>query len=173
MCDPRLSLLAGHPLPTNPTRGQQRSYRSPPPPCLAISAKEELTFRWRKASAGKYDSHTTANLKVVAECLRDLRQAVEVFDELLQTCDKPSKCSTSCCKPAASRRSVRRAVANLRQAVEVFDELLQTCGKPSKCSTEHCKAAIHTDKKTSARIGARNREALRPRRTFSEERKRP
>ena len=109
----------------------------------------------------------------VRRAVVNLRQAVEVFDGLLQTCDKLSKCSTSCCKPATGCRSVRWAVTNLQQAVEVFDELLQTCDKPSKCSTEHCKDAIHTDKKTSARIGTRNREALWPRRTFSEGRKRP
>lgn len=68
-----------------------------------------------------------ADSKVVAECLRDLRQAVEVFDELLQIRDKLPKCSTARCKPAASCRSVRRAVANLRQAVEVFDGALQGC----------------------------------------------
>ena len=99
----------------------------------------------------------------IRRAIANLRQAVEVFDELLQTCDKLSKCSTSCCKPATSCRSVRRAVANLRQAVEVFDELLQTCDKLSKCSTGCYKPA--TSRRSVRRSIARMRYTLtkRPR----------
>ena len=99
----------------------------------------------------------------VRRAVANLRQAVEVFDELLQTCDKPSKCSTSCCKPATRCRSVRRAVANLRHAVEVFDGLLQTCDKLSKCSTGCYKPA--TSRRSVRRSIARMRYTLtkRPR----------
>ena len=91
------------------------------------------------------------------------RQAVEVFDGLLQIRDKLSKCSTGCCKPATGRRSVRWAVANPRQAVEVFDGLLQIHDRPSKCSMGCCKPA--TSRRSVRRSIARMRYTLtkRPR----------
>ena len=99
----------------------------------------------------------------VRRAVANLRQAVEVFDGLLQTCDRLSKCSMGCCKPATSYRSVRRAVANLRHAVEVFDGLLQTCNRLSKCSMSCCKPA--TSRRSVRRSIARMRYTLtkRPR----------
>ena len=79
-----------------------------------------------KCSTGCYKAATCH--RSVRRAVAKLRHAIEVFDELLQSCDTPSKCSTGCYKAATRHRSVRRAVTKLRHATEVFDEVMHICG---------------------------------------------